>query len=69
MGLLLLILIVTLVAAAVASFFIALRVRRQLLKGGNKYAKTISVLTFIGSFLIIFVAVVFIITYNLRFER
>ena len=61
--------LIVLAIAFFPSFFLSKILRRRLIKTGNKYAKTISVLTFIGGFLLIFTAIVLIISYNLRFER
>ena len=51
------------------AYFVYRITRNKLLKTGNKYPKTISVVTFLCSFIIIFIVIFLLVTYNLRFER
>ena len=57
------------VLAAFAAYLIAVRTYRGLIKSSNKYPKLLSVLAFVGSFLVILVILGIIILYNLPFER
>jgi hypothetical protein len=56
------------IAWAVA-YFISKITRKELLKAGNTYAKTISVIVFIGIFAIVATGVFCLIAYNFRIER
>jgi len=61
--------VIILAVAGFASYFISSRLHRKLVKSSNKYPMLFSVLTFAGSFLIILAAILFIIIYNMSFER
>jgi hypothetical protein len=53
----------------VASYFISAEVYKVLVKNGKGSAKTVRVLTFIGSFLVLLVVIAYVFLANLRFER
>jgi len=69
MTLLFLLLILPFAVAAFAAYFISAALRNKLTKAGNKYAKTISIVAYLGSFLIIIAVLYILIVYNVRFER
>jgi hypothetical protein len=52
-----------------ASHFISTNLYRRLVRGGNSYPKTIRVIAFIASFLVIFLVVAYLFITNVRFER
>jgi hypothetical protein len=61
--------LIPLLIAGVPAYIIALVTRKQLTKGGNENAKTISIITFVVS-TIIFLAVIFaMFIYNFSLER
>ena len=64
-----LIAIVLLFLVVLASYFIAFKTYGRLVKGGNAYPKTISVITFIVSFAIILFVVAILFLMNVPFER
>ncbi len=61
--------VVILAVTAFASYFVSSRLYRKLVKSANKYPVLLSVLTFVGVFLIIIAAILFIIVSNMSFER
>ena len=52
-----------------ASHFLSTTLYRRLVRAGNSSAKTIRVVTFLFSFLVIFAAIALLSLYNLRIER
>jgi len=62
-------LILPVIISAVAAFIIYLITRNKLRKTGNPRVKLISILTLIGSFIIILASILTLIAYNFRFER
>jgi len=62
-------LILPVIISAVAAYIIYLITRNKLRKAGNPQVKLISILTLIGSFIIILAAILTLIAYNFRFER
>jgi hypothetical protein len=69
MGILALILIFILALPFAGAFGTYRIVHTQLIKAGNKIPKTISVLLSILSFVVVFMAIYFIIDKNFRIER
>ncbi|TCC94327.1 hypothetical protein EZ428_06025 [Pedobacter frigiditerrae] len=69
MELIFLFLILPIGIALTASYFIALFTRNKLRKTANKNVKVISVITFIGSFLIIVISIYALIAYNIEISR
>jgi hypothetical protein len=55
--------------ALTAAYFISKIARKQLVKAGNNYAKAFAVLTFLGSFLLISIALLYLVVFNIRIER
>jgi hypothetical protein len=63
------ILAVVLFLIGLVSHFLSTRLYLRLVKAGNSNPKTIRVITFIASFLIIFLLIAYLFVINLRFER
>lgn len=62
-------LVVPFIIASLGSYWIGFLVRKKLRSAGNKYVKPIGIITVVISFLFIFAAIFFLITYNFRIER
>lgn len=69
MELVFLFLILPIGIALIAAYFISLFTRKKLRKTENKNIKLISVITFIGSFLIIITAIFALMVYNIEIRR
>lgn len=69
MGFFFIILILPIIIGLVAGYFVALLVYNKLLKAGSKYPKTIRVITYIITFLLVTGTIYVLINDNFRFER
>jgi len=69
MGLIIIVFWFTLAIALTAAYFISRIVRKQLVKAGNGYAKTFAVLAFLGGFVLIAIALLYLVVFNIRIER
>ena len=61
--------LVILFLIGLAAHFLSTQLYRRLVKTGNTYPKTIRIITFVASFLVIFVVVAYLFLINLKFER
>jgi uncharacterized protein HemY len=66
---LLAILIVAIVICGIPAYFISIFTRNKLIKADSKNIKTISIITFIGSFILIFAALVLLFIFNVKITR
>jgi predicted PurR-regulated permease PerM len=61
--------LVILFLIGLAAHFLSTQLYRRLVKTGNTNPRTIRIISFVGSFLVIFVVLAYLFLINLKFER